>query len=107
MGNLDDEFMGSLVRARELVPKIQKRLDEPGYLPECLDCPADQDEVDATFAFGTELATLTGQLNSLAVKLCVGMQVQEALDSDEKEEDGKGMDLWEQHRERGVKPSDF
>lgn len=107
MGIIDDQFMKDLVAARNLIPKIQKRLNEPGDLPEDLDHPADREEVDNVFAFGTELIRLTSKLNSLGVSLSVGMSVKEALDFPEEEEEEEGMTHEEKKQELCIKDSDF
>lgn len=107
MGKIDDQFMKDLVSARNLLPEIQKRLNEPGDLPEDLDHPCDQEEVDAVFAFGTELVGLTGRLNVLAIKLCVGMAVKEAYDFPEEEEEEEGMTLDEKYQDLCLNRSNF
>ncbi len=107
MGELDNKFMEDLVKARHLIPKIQGLLNEPGDLPEDLDHPVDQEEVNNVFAFGVVLARLTGQLNKLGVKLCVGMLVQQALDFPEEDEEEEGMTHEEKKRELCIKDSDF
>ena len=94
MGKIDDEFMENLGKARNLMPKIQKLLNGPGDIPDDLDHPTDQEEVDNLYAFGVELALLISQLDSLGAKLCVWMSVQEALHSPEEEE---GMTLDEKY----------
>lgn len=104
MGKIDDEFMGNLWKARKLIPKIQKLLEGPEGLPDDLDHPTDQEEVDNVYAFGAELIRLTGQLNSLGSKLCVWMPVQEALHSPEEEE---GMTLDEKYADLGLRRDMF
>jgi len=108
MGKLDDQFMASLVKARELLPQVQRHLNEPGYIPEDLDKPQDQDEIDNLFMFGSELVKLTSQLNSLAIKLCMGMSVQEIYDLEEnEEEEEEGMTLDEKYRDLGLRRDMF
>lgn len=107
MGKLDDGFMEKLEEAREILPKIQKYLNEPGHLPEDLDKPCDQDEIDNLFMFGSSLVRLTGQLNSIAIRLCIGMSVQKIYDSNKEEEEEEGMTLDETYRELCIKRSDF
>lgn len=107
MGKIDDQFMENLAKARNLLPEIQKHLNEPGDLPEDLDHPSDQEEVDNVFAFGSGLATLTGRLNTLAVKLCVGMAVREAYDSAEPEEEECCMTYREKMLDLGLREDMF
>lgn len=106
MGKIEDQFMKDLVSARDLVPKIQKYLNEPGDLPENLDHPSDEEGIDAVFGFGAALLHLTSQLQILAIKLCVGVAVREAYHYPEEEPEEETMDHEEKKREFCVKDSD-
>ncbi len=107
MGKLDDRFMEDLEKARQLLPQIHKHLSEPGDIPEDLDEPFDQGEIDNLFKFGTELTRLTGRLNSLSIKLCVGMSVQKIYDSNENEEEEYEEGTRDWYEETGHTPADF
>lgn len=107
MGELDKEFMDNLEEARKLIPKIECRMDALSDVPEDLDNPTDQEEVDGVIKFGTELARLTGALNKLAIKMCVGKEVQAAFDAEEEEEEEETESLDEKYSEFGHKRSDF
>jgi len=85
MGELDTDFMLNLEKARDLLPQLKVRLDTVENIPEDLDEPINQQEVDALIIFTGGIHLMARRLLQLADKMMVGSKIQVLLIEKEKE----------------------
>lgn len=105
MGEIDTDFMLNLERARDLLPKLKASLDVVADIPEDLDEPVSQQEVDALTIYSAGIHLLARRLLELAGKMMVGGKVQARLIQKEKEQYEPGTrDMYE---ETGHTRADF
>ena len=105
MGEIDTDFMLNLERARDLLPKLKSKLDALDGLPEDLDEPVCQQEVDALTIYSGGIHFLARRLLELAARMMVGGKVQVRLIQKEKEEYEPGTR--DMYQETGHTRKDF
>ncbi len=85
MGKLDDEFMLNMERANDLIPQMKATLDKVQLLPDDLDEPVNQQEVDALVIYTGAIHLRARRFLELAERMMVGSKVQVRLVEREKE----------------------
>jgi len=85
MGELDKEFMLNMERVRDLLPQIKSKLDAVQLLPDDLDEPIDQQEVDALLIYSGAVHLMARRLLKLAERMMVSSPVQRRLNEKQRE----------------------
>lgn len=108
MGELDNDFMLNLEKARDLLPQLKVRLDAVENIPEDLDEPINQQEVDALIIFTGGIHLMARRFLELADKMMVGSKIQVLLIEKEKEvKEEYENGVRDMHDETGHTPADF
>lgn len=87
MGELDKDFMLNMERANDLLPQLKSKLDAVQLLPDDLDEPITQQEVDALIIYSSAIHLRARRLLELADRMMVGSKVQARLIEKENESD--------------------
>lgn len=85
MGDLDNEFMLNMERALDMLPQMKNSLDAVQQLPDDLDEPLNQREVDALIIYTGAIHLRARRFLELADRMMVGGKVQVRLIEKEKE----------------------
>ena len=89
MKTLDQEFSANLDELQRLQQKFKECLDDLSGLPDDLDNPADQEDVDGLLEFEIKLYAITSSLNATAKAMMVSSKVQKIIDEQEKQKENE------------------
>lgn len=85
MGDLDKEFMDNFEELHALLPGMKESINAISSIPEDLDEPMNQEEVDALIIYTGGIHSRARRFLELANKMMVGSKVQLRLVEKEKE----------------------
>jgi len=104
MGDLDNEFMGNFEELHALLPAMKESINAIAAIPEDLDNPINQKEVDALIIYTGAIHERARRFLRLASKMMVGSKVQLRLIEKENEFEPGTRDMYD---ETGHTRADF